>query len=90
MDNRSFNSSPPDDSSDASDRRLKIVLGEALGVFDRQILATAIGSMHKAAAADQRAIIQRLLKRIEDPACAMPLTRQPTMRRAKASLSKAT
>jgi hypothetical protein len=46
--------------------------------------------MHEAAALEGTALVQRLLQSIEKAAWAVRETRQPTMRRAKTSITKAT
>ena len=77
--------------ADASHGRLDAGFGQALGVFDRHVLAAPVAVMHEPAAMDGPPIMQRLLQRIEHEArCAVRLARQPTMRRAKASITKAT
>lgn len=79
------------DDPDAADRGLDAGLGEALGVFDRDVLNASVAMMHEAAAVNRSAFKQRLLERVEDePACAVRAARQPTIRRAKASITKAT
>ena len=54
--------------ADAADRRLDAGLGQALGVFDRDVLAAAVAVMHEPAAMDGPPVMQRLLQRIEHEA----------------------
>jgi hypothetical protein len=52
--------------ADASHRRLDASFGQALGVFDRYVLAAPVAVMHEAATMDGPPIVQRLLQGIED------------------------
>ena len=54
--------------ADAADRRLDPGLGQALGVFDRDVLAAAIAVMDQAAAMDGPPVMEGLLQRIEHEA----------------------
>ena len=53
---------------DAADRRFETSLGEAFGVFDRDVLDAAIAVVDQAAAANRAAFVERLLKGVEDEA----------------------
>ena len=54
--------------ADAADRRLDAGLGQALGVFDRDVLAAPVAVMDEAAAMDGPPIMERLFQRIEHEA----------------------
>ena len=66
--------------------------GKPFGVADRDILHAAIAVVDEAAFVHGPAIVKRLLQGIENEVRPVPsaTTRQPTMRRAKASMTKAT
>src|ERR1700712_6145075 len=50
--------------SDAADRRLDACFGQALGVFDGDVLASPVAMVHEPAAMDRPSIMQRLFQRI--------------------------
>src|SRR5208283_2425012 len=54
--------------ADAADGRLDAGLGEALGVFDRDVLHAAVAVMDEGAAAKGTALAQSLLERVEHEA----------------------
>src|ERR1051325_6418801 len=81
--------------ADAADRGLNACLGKPLGILDGEVLHTTIAVVDEAAAANRPSLMQRLLQRIQHEAGVSRAgaggeTRQPTMRRAKASMTKAT
>jgi hypothetical protein len=77
--------------TDAPNRRLDTCFSQALGIPDRHILNAPVRVMDKAAAVNGASVMKGLLKASRtNPACAVRLTRQPTIRRAKASMMKAT
>ena len=65
--------------ADAADGWLDAGLGQALGVFDRDVLAAAIAMMDKAATVGRRSWIACSRASSTKPAWAVLLTRQPTM-----------
>jgi hypothetical protein len=46
--------------ADASDRRLDACFGQALGLFDRQVLAATVGVMDKATAIERATVVRGL------------------------------
>ena len=54
--------------ADAADRRLDAGLGQALGVFDRDVLAASVAVMDEPAAMHGPPLVERLLQRIEHEA----------------------
>ena len=54
--------------SDAADRRLHASFSQALGVFDRDVLAAPVAMVHEPAAMNRPSIMQRLFQRIEHEA----------------------
>jgi len=54
--------------ADAADRRLDAGLGQALGIFDRDVLRAAVRMVDEAAAMHRPPRVQRLLERIEHEA----------------------
>ena len=54
--------------ADAADRRLDAGLGQALGVFECDVLAASVAMMHEPAAMDGPSIVQGLLQSIEHEA----------------------
>jgi hypothetical protein len=54
--------------ADAADRGLDAGLGEALGVFNRDVLNAAVAMMDEAAAVNRPTTMQRLLERVEHEA----------------------
>src|SRR3954452_11611605 len=54
--------------TDAANRRLDARRGKSLGIFDREILHTAITVMDEAAAPDGPALVQSLLQRVQHEA----------------------
>jgi len=80
--------------ADAADRRFDAGMLQALGVLDRQVLNTSVAVMDQAAL-HRPASLDGLVQGIEHEACpirslgAVLLTFQPTMVRAKTSITKA-
>jgi len=54
--------------TDAADRGLDPGFGEALGIFDRDILAAAVAVMDEAAAMDRAPVVDSLFQCVEDEA----------------------
>jgi hypothetical protein len=54
--------------SDTADRGLHACFSQALGIFDRDVLAAPVAMVHKPAAMDRPPIVQCLLQRIEHEA----------------------
>src|SRR5258706_12931091 len=54
--------------SDAADRRLYACFSQALGVFDRDVLAAPVAMVHEPAAMDRPSIMQGLLQCVEHEA----------------------
>lgn len=77
---------------DAADGRFEACFGKSIGVLYGHILTAAIEMMHQAAAGDRPSGMKGLFSSASRTklACTVRLTRQPTMRRAKASIMKAT
>jgi len=81
----------PEPISDAVDGRLDARLGKPLGVADRDVLGGAILMVDQAAALDGPSLVKACSKASSTkPAWAVRETRQPTMPRAKVSMTKAT
>lgn len=77
--------------ADASDRGLNACFCQPLGIANGYVLNAPVRVMHETASMSGTPIIQSLLQSIEDETCGVVLlTRHPTMRRAKASITKAT
>ena len=55
--------------ADASHRGFDASFGEALGVFDRHVLAAPIAVMHKPAAMDGPPVMKSLFQSVEHEAC---------------------
>ena len=77
--------------ADAADRRLDPCLGKPLGILDRDVLPTAITVMDETAARTGRRWYRACSSASSTkPASADRETRQPTIRRAKTSITNAT
>ena len=77
--------------ADTADRRLNPRLGEALGVLNRHLLNPSIAVVNEVGSPERLPLVESLLQGIEyELGPAERDTRQPTIRRAKASITKAT
>ena len=77
--------------ANSSDGGLDARLRQSLGIANGHVLHTPIGMVDEPTAMDGPPIMKRLVQGIEDEArMGVRLARQPTMRRAKASMTKAT
>ena len=66
--------------ANTADRRLDPGLGKAFGIFDRDVLAAAVAVVDQPAAMGWPPIVDRLFQGSSTkPACAVLLTRQPTI-----------
>src|SRR5207247_1479822 len=75
----------------AADRRRNARVGEAIGVAHREILRAAVAIMDQPVRCVAAPVIDRLLQGIEEKSVTRDEeTRQPTIRRAKTSMTNAT
>jgi hypothetical protein len=75
----------------AADGALDARVGQPLGVANREILRAAVRVMNQPPSAVELTIVERLFEGIEREITTQEFdTRQPTMRRAKTSITNAT